>query len=319
MNIIISFGDVYPGEKVNCRKKGKSILLPLSDFTVIDLETTGLDPSYDEIIELGAVRYRAGMEKEVFTSLVRPENEVSEFITDLTGISNEMLDGAPAIREILPAFLDFVGSDIIVGHNVNFDINFIYDAAEGLGFSPFSNDFLDTMRLSRRLFPEERHHRLKDLVGRFGVGKVPAHRALDDCRATAASLQYMYSHINKTGIDFSSLLPRRAGAMRATDIVASDATEPDPTHPLYEKKCVFTGALERMQRKDAMQMVVNVGGLCGDNVTKDTNFLILGNNDYCKSIKDGKSRKQKKAEEMKKKGHDIEILTENVFYDMFDD
>ena len=71
-----------------------------------------------------------------------------------------------------------------------------------------------------------------------------------------------------------------------------------------------------MVRKDAMQLVVNFGGSCGDNVTAKTNFLILGNNDFCSSIKDGKSSKQKKAEALILKGNDIEILSENVFYEM---
>ena len=73
-----------------------------------------------------------------------------------------------------------------------------------------------------------------------------------------------------------------------------------------------------MVRKEAMQKVVNLGGLVGDSVTKKTNYLILGNNDYCKSIKDGKSSKQKKAEELKLKGYDIEVISENVFYDMLE-
>ena len=82
--------------------------------------------------------------------------------------------------------------------------------------------------------------------------------------------------------------------------------------------CVFTGTLEKMTRREAMQAVVDVGGSVGDNVTKDTNFLILGNNDYCKTIKDGKSTKQKKAEALMLKGNDIAIIPENVFYEMLE-
>ena len=74
-----------------------------------------------------------------------------------------------------------------------------------------------------------------------------------------------------------------------------------------------------MTRKTAMQMVVDLGGLVGNSVTKKTNYLILGNNDYCSSIKDGKSSKQKKAESLKLSGNDIEIISENVFYDMLED
>ncbi|NLO49067.1 MAG: exonuclease, partial [Clostridiales bacterium] len=84
------------------------------------------------------------------------------------------------------------------------------------------------------------------------------------------------------------------------------------------KICVFTGTLEKMVRKEAMQAVVDFGGTCGDNVTSKTNYLILGNFDYCKSIKDGKSRKHKKAEKLILQGQDISIISENVFYDLLE-
>ena len=86
----------------------------------------------------------------------------------------------------------------------------------------------------------------------------------------------------------------------------------------YEKECVFTGTLKKMKRADAMQLVVNTGGRVGNNVTKKTNYLILGNNDYCKSIKGGKSNKQKKAEQLRLKGQDIEIISEQTFYEVLD-
>ena len=103
--------------------------------------------------------------------------------------------------------------------------------------------------------------------------------------------------------------------MRASDIVSSSENV-DPSNPLFGKVCVFTGTLEKMVRKDAMQLVANLGGINADNVTKKTNYLVLGNNDYCSSIKDGKSSKQKKAEKLKLSGQDIEIIPENVFYDI---
>ena len=90
----------------------------------------------------------------------------------------------------------------------------------------------------------------------------------------------------------------------------------DVSHPIYGKECVFTGTLEKMMRSEAAQHVLDVGGSVGNTVTKTTNLLILGNNDYCKSIKGGKSNKQKRAEELQEKGYDIEILSENAFYDL---
>ena len=101
--------------------------------------------------------------------------------------------------------------------------------------------------------------------------------------------------------------------------LVADNNDFDETHPLYKKVCVFTGTLEKYTRQEAAQIVVNFGGLCGNSVTRKTNFLILGNNDYVSTIKNGKSSKQIKAEEYKLKGQDIEIISESLFYDMIND
>ena len=99
----------------------------------------------------------------------------------------------------------------------------------------------------------------------------------------------------------------------------AETDEFDETHPLYRKRCVFTGALEKMTRSNAAQIVVNLGGICENNVTKKTNFLILGNNDYNPLVRDGKSKKQKKAEEYKLAGQDIEVIPEAVFYELIEE
>ncbi|MBU3209023.1 exonuclease domain-containing protein [Clostridium algidicarnis] len=101
----------------------------------------------------------------------------------------------------------------------------------------------------------------------------------------------------------------------AKDIVPDTAVF-DEMHPLYQKRCVFTGVLDKYDRHTAMQYVANVGGICKDGVTKDTNYLILGDNSYCASIKDGKSSKQKKVEDMILKGLDIQIIPETTFYQL---
>ena len=171
--------------------KGKSLLKAIDDFVVVDIETTGLSPRHSSIIELGAIRYRNDRPVDDVSLLVNPGFEISGFITALTGITNDMLWTAPYLDDVLPYFLDFVGDDVILGHNVNFDVTFIYDKAEFLGLPPLKNDFIDTMRLSRRLYPEHRHHKLADLVERFSIERDTAHRALADCYTTAACYRFM--------------------------------------------------------------------------------------------------------------------------------
>lgn len=108
-------------------QKGKSLLDSIDNYIVIDLETTGLDPSYDEIIEFAAVRVENGAIISEFQSLVKPSFPIDGFITELTGITNEMLSSAPSVDTVLPSFLDYVGQSTIVAHNANFDVNFLYD------------------------------------------------------------------------------------------------------------------------------------------------------------------------------------------------
>ena len=293
--------------------KGKSLLSFPDSYTVIDIETTGLDPRFDEIIELAAIHYENDVETSRFQTLVKPENEISDFITELTGITNEMLATAPSICSILPNFRNFVGDSIVIGHNVNFDINFIYDFSEYNSLSPFSNDFVDTMRISRRLYKELPNHKLSTLVSYFDVDHPVEHRALADCISTYCCYLKMKQYVQETGASLIADWERYSSLSKS---IKAETDTFDPDSPIFGMSFAFTGKLERMTRREAMQAVVNAGGICNDGVIASTNYLVLGNNDYCKSIKGGKSSKQKKAEKMQLAGSDIRTITEDVFYDM---
>lgn len=141
-------------------EKGNSLIRFPSDFVVIDIETTGLYPKTDEIIELGAIRVRGYEIRERFSTLIKPSAPISAFISSLTGITNEMLEDAPSIEEVISDIRDCIGGDILVGHNVNFDINFLYDAMERSLDLPLGNDYVDTMRIARKALPDLPHHRL---------------------------------------------------------------------------------------------------------------------------------------------------------------
>ena len=175
--------------------KGKSLLTAVGDFTVVDIETTGLSPRHSSIIEAAAIRYREDKPVDEVSLLINPGFSIPRAITQLTGITDDMLWTAPGLEDVLPYFLDFVGADVILGHNVNFDLNFLSDKALYLGLPAVSNDFIDTMRLSRKLYKQYKHHTLADLAERFGVRQDTAHRALADCYTTAACYQYMKSHM----------------------------------------------------------------------------------------------------------------------------
>lgn len=295
--------------------KGKSLLDFIDDYIVLDLETTGLDPQFDEIIEIAAIKFVNGNKVSEYTTLIKPDNKIDGYIEQLTGITNEMVKDAPKIKNVLPELIQYIGDSVVIAHNANFDINFIYDNCKNYLNQAFQNNFIDTMRISRRLFKDIRH-RLKDLAKEFNIPIDVLHRAKSDCDITQKIYQYMKNHCIENNIDITALL--RISHSRSFDLkeFKPETNEFDNSHPIYGMSVCFTGKLEKFPRKEALQIVTNLGGIPTVSVTRNTNILVLGNNDYCSSIKDEKSSKQKKAEELILKGNDLIIISEKSFYDM---
>ena len=115
-------------------------------YVAVDLETTGLDPKRDRIIEIGAVRVENGRETAQFHTMINPHRELAERITELTGISGDMVEDAPDIGDILSQFLDFCGKLPLLGHHVIFDYSFLKRAAVNLGME-FEREGIDTCLL----------------------------------------------------------------------------------------------------------------------------------------------------------------------------
>ena len=168
-------------------------------YVVFDIETTGLDPQSETITEIGAVKLMNGEVVDTFAQLINPERHIPEKITELTGISDDMVKDKPLLSEVLPGFLDFCKGCIVVAHNAKFDTGFIRvhaarlkaefekNASEGderPNFE-FKNEVEDTLELSRELFPSERSHKLDKVAERLEVSLENHHRAVDDATATA--------------------------------------------------------------------------------------------------------------------------------------
>lgn len=295
--------------------KGQSLIDTLSEYVVIDIETTGLDPFFDEIIEIGAIKVIKGECLEYFSSLIKPSKPISDFISELTGITNDMLAHAPNIKKVLVEFMEFISDMTIIGHNVHFDINFIYDNSMHFLGKPLKNNFIDTLRLSRKLFNSLENHKLETVSNYLKIDTDGHHRASNDCQITQKIYEEIKKYLQVNEINLIELFsPKKCEKLKAKDIVTENV-EFDESHILYNKNCVFTGSLQ-MLRKEAMQIVTDLGGHCQDNVTKDTNFLILGNSDYSANEK---SSKHKKAEKYIIQGQDIKILSENTFLDLISD
>ncbi len=150
------------------------------ELVVIDLETTGLDPDHDAIIEVGAVRMKDGQILDEFSRLIDPGFPIPPNITHLTGIRQEDVIGKPDIKAVVAAIRAFIGNAVIVGHNVTFDARFL--ARQGL---VETNLRVDTYDLASVLIPRAPRYNLNSLTAQLGIEIGHAHRALDDAKATA--------------------------------------------------------------------------------------------------------------------------------------
>lgn len=303
-------------------KKGDSLLYFPADYTVVDIETTGFEPYCDEIIEVACIKYRDNKEIERFESLIRPPEYtddngniryIDDFIIEHTGITNDMLATAPKFEDIAVELYGLLQNEILVGHNVNFDINFLLEQFRWNHSLPLRNDFVDTLRLSRKILPSLPRHRLCDLMEYFNLTGT-LHRSLSDCLITQQVFVKLYETASSQGLDLSKKTAFKPKPLDLKTLQCENAS-PDPNSMFYNKNCVFTGKLERFARKDAAQIVVNLGGKCENGVTKNTNFLIIGGMNSS-LVKDGKSNKMIKAEKLRRSGQDIQILSENTFYDL---
>jgi ATP-dependent DNA helicase DinG len=153
----------------------------MPSIVALDLETTGLDPRSDAIIEIGAIRFNDRRIEEEFSTLVNPQRPIPTFITDLTGINNQMVQNAPTIEDVIPELDDFVADLPILGHNVKFDVGFLRQQ----GLFRY-NDTLDTYDMAAVLMPSARRYNLSALGQNLGIPFPANHRALDDTRVTMA-------------------------------------------------------------------------------------------------------------------------------------
>lgn len=161
------------------------------DYVVLDLETTGLSPASDEIIDIAAIRYISGAKVSEFSTLVKPSIPIPQEITDITGITDDMVADAPGIDEALDGLSMFLNpDDLVVGHNVGFDVRFLAAAYSRIG-KEFMPEAFDTCAVSRMLYPELPKHRLIDLMKAFGIRESQSHTAYDDCEMCNACLQHM--------------------------------------------------------------------------------------------------------------------------------
>ncbi len=201
-------------------------------FCVLDLETTGGSPATCEITEVGAVKYVGGELVGTFDTLVNPGAPIPPTITVLTGITQAMVIDAPDIGEVLPSLLEFIGTAVIVGHNVRFDMSFLNAAALRLGYGRLPNPTSDTLGLARRLVRQEtRGLNLRTLAAHFRSPTTPNHRALADAKATAHVFWALLERAGTIGVTHLDDLLRLPTARGAPHYNKIELTERLPRRP----------------------------------------------------------------------------------------
>lgn len=170
----------------------------VADYVVFDLETTGISPKTDEVVEVSAVKVEHGKVTDEFSTLVNPKRRIPYGASRVNGITDDMVAEAPFFEQVLEEFLQFIEGFVLVGHNIaRFDMNFLYRDVEKYFERSLANDYIDTLQMARRELPNLEHHRLTDLAEYYGISAEGAHRALNDCRMNQQVFEKMGNPVYK--------------------------------------------------------------------------------------------------------------------------
>lgn len=175
---------------------------------------------------------------EKYSQLIKPKYEVDDFITSLTGITNDMLIGMPSILDIKDKLLNFIGDDIIIGHNTSFDIRFLNCVLK----TELDNKYMDTMQFSRKLYPELKHHRLSDMTKYLNLHN-NEHRSIADCISTKELYDCIKIYMSENNIAINDLWKTKRTKFDINSITP-DVVEIDEDNFFYNRHVVFTGKRE---------------------------------------------------------------------------
>ena len=172
-------------------KKYNPSVRKVTDYVVLDFETTGLRPGADQIIQVGAVKYKNHEQMDIMNQLVNPLRSISTRIASLTGITNEMVSNEPKIELVINQLIEFIGDLPIVAHNASFDMGFLYALESKMEVPIYT--VIDTLKLSRKIINHTPNHKLTTLAQYLQI-EHNAHDALSDCLVTAQIYQYCFTH-----------------------------------------------------------------------------------------------------------------------------
>lgn len=305
------------------------------NFVALDLETA--TSRRGSICEIGLAVVREGKLAETKSWLVRPENNRYDgWNISIHGITPEMTRNAPSLQEVWDEVLPYVENNVVVAHNTSFDMYALKDALDGAGLPIPVFDYYCTLRISRKAFPGSYSYSLPNICEFIDIPFGHHHRAGGDAAGCAEVFLKSLEALQVDEIaDLEERLLIRKGRFDGTNHfpqkqkdsykpkgnllkdVVGDELKFDENNYFYGKAVCFTGAFSFGVRKDLLQAVADIGGSPMNSVTRTTNVLVVGEQDYKKVGESGMSSKQKKAMELIQKGQDLEIMSESEFLTAF--
>ena len=303
-------------------------------YVALDVETA--NSFRGSICSIGLVKFQNGKVVDSFYSLINPEEDFDYRNINIHGITQKDILNSPIFPEIRQRIIDFIGTNIVVSHFAQFDIGALKDAYLKYNLDFDDVKFVCSYRLAKIALPGLINYKLKTLTKELNI-KLEHHNALSDAKASGLILGYLLSansysdideflynyHYNKTGLHGQYGFNRQLKGDYKSNLIYQPTEEEkalmNPDHYFYGLYFCFTGKLERMTRKEANTMVALTGGIPEKSVTKNTNILVVGEQDWRVVGESGLSSKMKKAQSLLENGQNIEIMTEDDFIKMFEE
>ena len=279
-------------------------LKKLKEYVVIDCETTGMNRENDRIVEIAILEVSNGSIVNEYSTLINPSIHVSNRISSINHIDDNMLQDAPKFEDVASTIKDKIIGKKIVAHNANFDVAFIVNEFKRCN-NPFTIEYIDSLSVARKALPNLENHKLETLIKHFGLFDQQEHRALSDARATL--------DIFLKCIEIMKEEEKRERESKKTQkrIEEEERRKKYMYSPLYDKVFVFTGEFKTPRYK-LQEMAEEVGANPREKLLKSTDFLVVGNiREYPEWAIE---RKLLASNQLRKEGRKVINITEKAFY-----
>ena len=277
--------------------KGKSLVEFPDSYIVVDIETTGLDPVKDCIMEISAVKYIKNRKVDEYVVLINIDRRVPVHITELTGITNDMLEGAMDVTIALQGFIDFIGEEILVGYNVPFDLAFLNTATERYLLRSIFNDYIDVMQIAMDKLPFLGRAKQIVVAKYFGLDTEGSHRALNDCEICNGCFQKLK--------ELSAPLYN----MPDKQVLLEVLPDAQANKPFLGKKFLFMGCLYKWYIKNLIDVVEKLGGIVCSDAYSLPDIVVVGTADQAVL----ESKEFLSLIELKKSGAVLALLKDGSF------